>query len=525
MPTHIKIMFFGRNIIGMNNRNVKNLIARIVSMALQLVVTWVITKILVEAIGSEANGYFQMSNDFVNYATILSIALNSMGSRFITMAYYQKDSRELNRYYNSLLYGDILLAVAMAIPLFIICLNLNQFITISDEYVSDVKVLFGVMFLNFCVNIFGTVFSTATFIKNRIDLDSYRIIECYLIKLVVIYILFKFLPAHVYYVAVGTLAGTIIMIVRNAHYTKLLVPEAKLFKREYLDFKCIKELTASGAWNSVTRISSVLLGGLDLLIANQLVGSTAMGVLSIAKTIPKYFLSGMSTVASVFAPSLLINYAKKDTEKTVRTVYDSVKVNSFFCGIVVTILCVLGRRIFILWTPSQDAGILLELAIISIVGMMLLMPLEIIWTVFTATNKLKISSIYLLAESIVTIGIEFLLLSMVDNTVRKLIIIAGTSTIMEIIRSLTFMPLVGAHLLKVSYITFYKPLIRVVINYSVTIAVSILINNMIAIEGWVGFGISAIAIAIVSACLSWCIVFNREEKARIKSMVLKRIRR
>lgn len=518
-------MFFGRNIIGMNNRNVKNLMARIVSMALQLVVTWVVTRILVEAIGSDANGYFQMSNDFVNYATILSIALNSMGSRFITMAYYQKDSRELNKYYNSLLYGDIFLAVAMAIPLLIICLNLNQFITISDEYASDVKVLFGVMFFNFCVNIFGTVFSTATFIKNRIDLDSYRIIECHLIKLVVIYILFKFLPARVYYVAVGTLAGTIIMIIRNAHYTKLLVPEAKLFKREYLDFECIKELTASGAWNSVTRISSVLLGGLDLLIANQLVGSTAMGVLSIAKTIPKYFLSSMSTVASVFAPSLLINYAKKDTEKIVKTVYDSINVNSFFCGIVVTILCVLGRRIFILWTPSQDAGILLELAVISIVGMMLLMPLEIIWTIFTATNKLKISSIYLLAESIVTIGIEFLLLSMVDNTVQKLIIIAGTSTVMEIIRSLTFMPIVGAHLLKVPYITFYKPLIRVAINYSVTIAVSILINNMITIEGWAGFGISAIAIAIVSACLSWCIVFNKEEKTRIKSMVLKRIRR
>lgn len=506
-----------------STNNLKNLLARVVAMLLQFIVTWYITKILVAALGEEANGYYQMSNDFVNYAQIIAIALNSMGSRFITMAYYKESNDELNKYYNSLLFGDIILALGMAIPLALIALNLSHIIRISKGYIIDVEILFAVMFLNFLFNIFGSAFSTATFVKNRIDLDSYRIIESTLIRLGIIVVLFKFFPPHIYYVALGTLVGTIFIIFRNMHYTKILVPEVKLFKKKYFQWNYIKELVCSGAWNSITQIGSILLNGLDLLVANQLVSSVAMGVLSISKTIPKYFLTMSSTVASVFIPSVLINYAENNTTKTVKSIYEAIKVNSLFCLMFVSIMGVLGQRIYTLWVPSQNAETLQILTVISMVGTVFLMPLEILWSVFTATNKVRISSIYLIIEALVTISLEFTFLHFAHGDFMKTAIIAGTSSVIELIRSLTFLPLMGAWLLHVPYRTFYKPMVRVVVCYIVTIVVAIPINRIVKIQGWIGLIVSASVILIICFLVGWFILFDKDEKSDIKGMIKAKI--
>lgn len=71
----------------------------------------------------------------------------------------------------------------------------------------------------------------------------------------------------------------------NVYYTRKLTPEIKVRKR-YFDVKVIKVLLSSGIWNSFTRLSSILSTGLDLLVTNLYVSSAAMGVLSVAKTVP-----------------------------------------------------------------------------------------------------------------------------------------------------------------------------------------------------------------------------------------------
>ena len=60
----------------MMERNYKNFIAKAVSVALTILVGFVQTRIVVDCIGSESYGFYSLSTDFVNYAMIISIALN-----------------------------------------------------------------------------------------------------------------------------------------------------------------------------------------------------------------------------------------------------------------------------------------------------------------------------------------------------------------------------------------------------------------------------------------------------------------
>lgn len=219
------------------NQNIKNLIARIFSMIASFLSTMIITHIVVQYIGKELYGFYQMSNDIINYATIITVALNSMSSRFITISYIRKEYDDANKYYNSVLYGNLVLAIVLAIPSIFFVGNLEKFLTVSEIYLQDVKILFGLMFVNFFATVCTSVLSAATFVKNRIDLDSYRTIEREVIRVIIVFVICRFFPPHIWCIGVAMLVGTIFVALRNYYYTIKLVPEIKLLKRKYFNKK------------------------------------------------------------------------------------------------------------------------------------------------------------------------------------------------------------------------------------------------------------------------------------------------
>ena len=506
-------------------KTIYNLIIKILSMGISFLVTMVITNLIVMKIGNEIYGYSQMSNDFVNYATIISIALNSMASRYITISFYNNDIESVNKYFNTVLFANIILGATLLIPIVVVILNLEKIIQIPYKYLNDIKLLFLLMFLNFIVTICSTTFAVPTFIKNRIDLDSYRSIESNIIKLILIILMYNVFNPKIWYLGIVTILSNLYIVYRNCKYTRLLTPEIKPFQKKYFEFKRMKQLISSGIWNSFTKVSSILLSGLDLIIANNFVSSYSMGILSIAKTIPKYIISAMSSISSVFTPGIMIDYARGDKIKLINRINFSIKINSIFSLIIEVIIIVLGKRIFELWLPNQDANILQMISVIAMLGYIIVMPFEVLWTVFTATNKVNISSIYLFLESIVTLVCVFILLNLIDNVLQKTLIIAGCSSFFEIFRGLTFLPLASAYFLDIPKITFYKPLIRFAIAFIISVAGSFYLNSFIGITSWINLTLLILIITFISLTVSFFIIFNIDEKREILTKINYLLRR
>lgn len=203
--------------------------------------------------------------------------------------------------------------------------NIDTFLQVPVESVSSVKITFGLVFLGFFVNLISSIFSVATYVTNKMYLSSIRTIEANALRLLTLIICFMLFGPNITFVALSMLVYQVFVAFTNYRYTKKLIPEIQI-RRSSFNIHKIRELVVSGCWSSITSLSNVLLEGLDLVICNLLIGASAMGTVSIVKTVPSMIYQCLYSVLSVFNPQLTICYAKGDIKGIVSYMEFSCKV-------------------------------------------------------------------------------------------------------------------------------------------------------------------------------------------------------
>ena len=81
-----------------NRQLVINMIANIVAFTINIGISLFLTPYLVNSVGSEAYGFIPLANDFVNYISIITAALNSMASRFVSIEINSNNIKKANEY-------------------------------------------------------------------------------------------------------------------------------------------------------------------------------------------------------------------------------------------------------------------------------------------------------------------------------------------------------------------------------------------------------------------------------------------
>ncbi len=80
------------------------------NFAVNMGIGFAITPFIVSRVGAEAYGFAGLANTMVGYATLFTIALNSVAGRFITVAYHQGGGkRRADVYFSSTLAMVLLL--------------------------------------------------------------------------------------------------------------------------------------------------------------------------------------------------------------------------------------------------------------------------------------------------------------------------------------------------------------------------------------------------------------------------------
>ena len=153
-----------------------NGIAQIFSFLVSIGITFFLTPYIVSRLGAAAYGFVGLASNFVSYAQIATIALNSMAGRFITISVHQNDIEKARKYFSSVFYSNIILVAFISIIGIAVLYKLEHIIDIPTDNLYDVKVLFGCIFLNFFISIIFNVYNVCTFIRNRLDLSSSRTI-------------------------------------------------------------------------------------------------------------------------------------------------------------------------------------------------------------------------------------------------------------------------------------------------------------------------------------------------------------
>lgn len=495
-----------------------NIFSNIISFLLQMGISFLLTPIIVEKVGDAAYGFIGLANNFVSYASIFTVAINSMANRFITYELSKGDEKGANKYFSSVFIMDIILSMIILILSVIIVVNLTIILDIPEELTTDVKITFILVFLNFIITLLSTVFTISTFAKNRLDLDAYRNILANLLKAIFLIVVFTVLTPKVYFISLSAVIYSLIIILYSISITKKIAPELKINYKDF-NWKYVKKVIKSGIWNAINSLSRTLLTGLDLLITNLFIGAEEMGILSIAKTIPTAIETLLATIGNAFTPNFIMLYSKNKIKELVKNVNFSIKVISLIMLVPIAGIIAFGQEFFKLWLPSKSIEEIVQIQILSILS---LLPYAVSVNAYTlasldtVTNKLKRPVI---ATLIMSVASTITTLILLKTTNLGIYAVAGVSTIYWCIKVLTFNPINAAKNLRIKKTTFYPVLLRSMFSFIMLIILYYLVRQFITINSWGELFILAIVAGIIGYILVFIMLLNKEEKKKMKNTI------
>ena len=504
-----------------------NLLASIISFGVNMAINFFLTPYLVESLGTESYGFIGLANNFVQYATIITVALNSMSGRFISMAYHKGDVEKASRIFSSVLVADLFLAGAMLLLTSVFTMYIDVFLDVPQSLVGSVKITFAVTFLTFVISIITAIFTTATFVKNRIDINSVRDIIGNIIKVLIIVVLFSFFPAQLYFIALATLSSGIFLLLANITVKRRILPEVQINIKKF-QFRLVKTILAAGIWMSLAQLSNALISGLDLLVCNLALGATLMGILSISKTIPHCIGSLITTLGAVFLPHYTILYAKNDIKGLVKEVSFTSRIVSLVLTVPIAGFIAFGYEFYTLWQPSktpEEIQIIQILSILTCITYLFTAHTQCMTMLNPVCNKMRVPVLVALGVGVAGIVITVLVLTFGNLGDNGVFVVAGTSSILMSLRAFFFIPLYSAYLLKQKWTTFFPSMIRGWIAFFVLLGIFTFVNSLVAINSWLIFVLVCLCVAIVGYLISIPILFSFGEMKMFKSKLLSKLKK
>ena len=503
-----------------NKALVINLSTSIIAFVANLIINLFLPPYIVKSLGIEANGFIALANNFVTYGALIAIALNSMAGRFITIEVHKQNFQKANIYYSSVTVANIFLAVLLLFPSILIIYYLENIINITPSLLMDVKILFALVILSFLLSTAFSSWKVSTFVTNKLYIHSIVTMQSQVLRVIIIVGLFTIFQPSIYFVGIGTLIITIYITLFSFYYKQKLLPQIKLQKK-HISFSSMGVLIKSGFWNTVIHGGQLLLSGFDLLIANIFLGSTQMGLLALAKTLPLVLTQLASTLTSVFAPSLTISFAKGNIEELKNELKKSMKLLGVTLTIPLSLLVVFGENFYSLWIPTADAKILQTLSVLTIFGMIFTSGIQTLYNVFTVVNRLKLYSLLILMSGVISAILVFILLS---TTNLGIFAVAAVSSIVNLARNMFFTVPFGAKYLKLKWNTFYPEVIYSVICVILSVGIGLVVKYIFIDQTWISLIYCAIITAFLGLIINMYIVLNRDERRSLMEIFFKKLK-
>lgn len=499
-----------------------NLISQIVTFVLNLCISFFLTPYVIEFIGKDVYGFVSLAYSFTSYVSVVTVALSGMLSRYVTIAVSKRDYQSASKYLSSVVIANCAIMLILLPFSVLFVAYLDRFVNLAAGFEVDIKILFLFVFVTFLVNLPGGCLNAATYAANRLDKSNLTTAISSFIRIALILGMLFLLHPHVWYIGFASCLSSLYIIWRNIHYKRIFLPEVHVTRR-YFEWGIMWELISVGIWNSINQLTQVLMTGLDLIITNLFISVASMNLLSYAKMIPTQLLSLIAMIAGTFAPMMTLAYGKNDMKAFVRETDFAIKLCGFLCSIPIIGLLVFGEDFFTLWLRSLSIDEVHEVAILSaltILPQFFSVYIYPLYSVNTITTKLKIP---VLVSTMIGIANVIIVFVLVNTTELGVYAVAGVSSVLALGRILLFAPTYAAHSIRQPLHVFYKPLLRGMLNSLVIGTAFGLIRYMSDFTGWFDFILVCAFAAVIGYILSFFIVFERDERRRLKEKVLRRI--
>lgn len=500
-----------------NNKQVaKNMIFSIISFAINMGISFFFTPYLIRTVGTEAYGFFPLTNNLIGYTYIVTSAIGSMAGRFIINEFYGGTLEKAKIYYNTVIVANLCLSAIFTLLAVVGVVYLDRFLNIPPDLIFDVKCLFALTFFCLIVSLPTGILSVGLSVKNVNHLSAASSVTGNSVRIGLMLILFWLFKPTIIYIGIAGVAAMLVSLCYGFYFKNKFLPEISFKPFKYFDIKAVWTLISSGIWNSINQLSNVLLQNLDLLITNIFISAAATGEYALVKTMPGLIYTILAMMSGAFYPIFNILYAKGKHVELSHEILKSIRIMSTFMGIPIGLLCVYGENFFHLWVPSQNAHLLFMLSVLTLVPMIFGASVNPIFGIFTITNKLKVPSIVLLVVGLVQTGVVFILLKYTNLGIWTIPIVSG---LLAGLRNLLFVPVYGAHCLGEKWYAFYPVVLRGCLGMCIVMVIAYGAKIFYEPDSWLKFFFSMATVGFIAFIANFYLIFRKEEQFYILSIL------
>lgn len=332
-----------------NKTIAKNTLFLYFRMVLVLVVSLYTSRIILNTLGVEDFGIYNLVAGFVTLLTILNNVMTATTQRFFNFEIGKKESGEVNKVFSisiniHLVIAALILILGETIGLWF----LNNKLNIPSERMYAANIVYQISLLTTVINLLRIPYNSIVIAYEKMSfyaiLGIIEVIGKLLIVLVLVYFIYDKLIVYAI-----LLAGlTILINLFYFLYCKKNYSQQTNYK--YVrDQKLVKEMTSFSGWSMVGNIA--LTGsnqGLSIIL-NMLFGVAINATMGIANQVNTAMYSFVSNFQMAFMPQITQSYAENDLNKHRNMLLQASKFSFFLLLIISVPVLVNTEYILTLW--------------------------------------------------------------------------------------------------------------------------------------------------------------------------------
>lgn len=370
-----------------NKRIAKNTLLLYFRTILIMLINLYMSRVVLEALGVEDFGIYNAVGGVVAMFSVISGALSSAISRFITYELGKGDTSRLNKIFSTsvnIQVGLCLVILVVAEPLGIWFLNTHM--SIPDGRMEAANWVLQFSLLSFCINLISVPYNAAIIAHERMSAFAYISIVEALLRLGVVFTLtvtmFDKLVSYAFLLVMVALTVRVLYsIYCNRNF------EECHYKWIY-DKPILKEMTGFAGWSFLTNTAYIFnTQGVNILI-NLFFGVTLNAARGIATQVDAAVMQFVNNFTMALNPQITKSYAQGDIAQMTKLVFLGAKFTTYMTFFFAIPLIAETDYVLSVWLKEvpEHSAMFVRLGIIAAIIDRFGMTCS---TAYSATGKIK----------------------------------------------------------------------------------------------------------------------------------------
>lgn len=352
-----------------NKRIAKNTLLLYFRMLFMMVVSLYTSRVILNALGVEDFGIYNVVGGVVAMFTVISGSLSAAISRFITYELGKGDQSKLNRIFSASVTIQLLLSLIIVVLIESVGVwFLNAKMTIPEDRMAAANWVLQFSIITFVINLISVPYNAAIIAHEKMSAFAYISILEAVCKLAIAFLIIVSPIDKLIFYAILMCAVSIIVRLTYGHYCKKHFAECNY--HFHWDKEILKKMFGFAGWNFIGASSAVLRDQGVNIVINIFCGPAVNAARGISSQVNSAIMGFVNNFTIALNPQITKSYASGDHKYMMTLIFQGARL-SFYILLLLSLPVILNAHYILkLWLSNvpEHTELFVQLILICAMG-------------------------------------------------------------------------------------------------------------------------------------------------------------